>query len=265
MLFLRQVVMVVMAGFLLSQRGWGQDKVLIVCDEMKQMEVLAKFLREEGNYNVQIAEQEDLPDDLSDYRGVFNFVHRPLTEKVEEGLIHYALSGGRLITLHHGISSSKMLNKKWLPFCGVALFRKEREKGGWSVLGNVTAEFVNLRPGHYITSHGVSYKESTTYTPSDLPSTEQACPVLRFRRSEVFLNQHFTDGRQKQVLFGVKGRDPNTGTVYMQDRGGWFQRKGRGLAFYFQMGHATSDFHNRSYCQMLVNCLNWTERPDEAR
>ncbi len=235
----------------------AQEQVLIVSDEKEQMEVLAAFLRERGKFVVEIVDQEAFPADLSGYRGVFNFIHRPLTEKVEEGLIQYALSGGRLITLHHGISSSKMLNKKWLPFCGVALFRKERDEGGWSVLGNVTAELVNLRPGHYITSNKVAYPDTTTYTPSDFPSTEQTCPVLRFPRSEVFLNEHFTDGREKEVLFGVKGADPNTGKVYMQDRGGWFQREGKGWHFYFQIGHSTSDFQNPAYCQILLNCLTW--------
>jgi len=266
----RLFVTVLLGNFLLSVAGQAvaaeaQEQVLIVCDETAQMEVLAKFLLEEGNYPVQIVDQDDFPPDLSAYRAVFNFVHRPLTEKVERGLIEYTLSGGRLITLHHGISSSKMLNKKWLPFSGVALFRGERDKGGWSVLGNITAELVNLCPGHYITSHKVTYEGTTTYTPSDVPSTEQTCPVLRFPRSEVFLNQHFTDGREKQVLFGVKGRDLESGKVYMQDRGGWFQRKGKGWTFYFQIGHSTSDFQNRSYCQILMNCLTWDEKAQSAK
>ena len=254
-----------LVGFASPATGAAARKVLIVCDETPQMEALAKFLHDEAGYETQIVAQEDCPDNLSGYRGVFNFVHSPLTEKVEEALIAYALAGGRLISLHHGISSSKMLNKKWLPFCGVALSRKERDEGGWSVLGNITAELVNLRPGHYITSHRVVYDGTTTYTPSDFPSTEQECPVLRFPRSEVFLNEHFTDGREKTVLFGVKGNDPETGKLYMQDRGGWFQRKGKGWAFYFQMGHATSDFQNRSYCQILLNCLQWdTSQTDDS-
>lgn len=243
----------------------AEERILVVCDEREQMEVLGKFLGEEGKYEVQIVAQEDFPNDLSGYRGVFNFVHRPLTEKVEDALMAYALSGGRLITLHHGISSSKMLNKKWLPFCGVALLQGDREKGGWSVLGNVTAELVNLRPDHYITSHKVSYEESTDYIPSDFPSTEQTCSVLRLPRSEVFLNEHFTDGREKEVLFGVKGADPETGKVYMQDRGGWFHRKGKGWLFYFQIGHGTADFQNRSYCQILLNCLTWDAKSDKSR
>jgi len=261
----RVVVVALLVTFSLSLRSFAEERVLLVTDEREQMEVLAKFLNEEGKYDVRIVEQEDFPADLSGCRGVFNFVHRPLTEKVEEGLIAYALAGGRLITLHHGISSSKMLNKKWLPFCGVALFRGERDKGGWSVLGNVTAELVNLRPNHYITSHKVSYEGSTTYTPSDAPSTEQTCHVLRFPRSEVFLNEHFSDGREKVVLFGVKGADGETGKVYMQDRGGWFQRKGKGWVFYFQIGHGTADFQNRSYCQILLNCLTWNLKSDEIK
>lgn len=248
-------------GFLLGLASPAAEaaarKALIVCDETPQMEALAKFLRDRGGYETRTVTQEDCPDSLLEYRGVFNFVHGSLTEKVEDALIAYAFAGGRLITLHHGISSSKMLNKKWLRFCGVGLFRKDRDEGGWSVLGNIKAELVNLRVGHYITTHRIEYDGTTRYTPSDSPSIEQECPVLRFPRSEVFLNQHFTDGREKTVLFGVKGKDPETAKVYMQDRGGWFQRKGKGWAFYLQAGHATSDFQNRSYCQILLNCLDW--------
>ncbi len=40
-------------------------KVLIVQDELPQMEVLAKFLRERGRLSVTISDQQSLPDDFS--------------------------------------------------------------------------------------------------------------------------------------------------------------------------------------------------------
>ena len=48
---------------------------------MELMEVLAKHLPDEGKYSVQIVPQEDFPAEQAACRGVFNFVHRPLTEK----------------------------------------------------------------------------------------------------------------------------------------------------------------------------------------
>jgi hypothetical protein len=40
-------------------------KVLIAQDELPQMEVLAKFLRERGRLSVTISDQQSLPDDFS--------------------------------------------------------------------------------------------------------------------------------------------------------------------------------------------------------
>lgn len=237
----------------------SNGRVLVVCDENVQMEALAKFLTGKGGFEVKIVDQENFPDATEGFRGIFNFVHKPHTEAVEQALIEYAERGGRLISLHHAISSSKNQNKRWLPFCGIALLNRSlgRDNGGWHVLGGMSVELVNLRPDHYITSHEVHYSTTTAYTPSDSPSIEQQLPAIAFERSEMFLNQHFTDGRQKTVLFGMKAVDPETGKTYMQDRGGWYQQRGKGTHFYLQAGHATGDFLNPAYCQILLNCLTW--------
>ena len=75
--------------------------------------------------------------------------------------------------------------------------------------------------------------------------------------TEVFLNQHFTDGREKTVLFGFQIADPDTGVVHMQDRAGWYKAVGAGLVFYLQPGHAASDFQNPNFAQIVLNCLQW--------
>ena len=83
------------------------EKVLIVADEWPQMEVLATYLHTEGGYDVEKVEQDKLPDSLSGYDGVFQFVHRTFNDAPAQALIEYAKNGGRLIVLHHGISSKK--------------------------------------------------------------------------------------------------------------------------------------------------------------
>jgi hypothetical protein len=85
-------------------------KVLIVHDEPAPMEVLAGALREKAGLTVLSVEQDKLPDDLSGYRAVFNFVHRPMTTRAERLCIEYARNGGRHILLDHAISSSKREN-----------------------------------------------------------------------------------------------------------------------------------------------------------
>lgn len=236
-----------------------KPRVVIVCDERVQMEVLATFLREKGGASVEIVDEKAFPEKTDGLDGVYNFVHHTFDERVEKALIDYAEGGGRLISIHHAISSSKIRNRHWLGFCGIALLagRRPPDEGGWYVVGGGTVHMVNLKPGHYITTHDVEYPKTVAYTPSDAPSIEQHLPAIEFQKSEMFLNQHFTDARRKEVLFGMKAVDPKTGKTYMQDRGGWYQPRGKGWHFYIQAGHATGDYHQPAFCQVLLNCLTW--------
>ena len=80
--------------------------------------------------------------------------------------------------------------------------------------------------------------------------------------TELFLNQMFTDGRRKTVLFGMKG--VIAGKTYMQDRAAWTMPTGTGLVFYFQPGHFARDFQNRTYAQILLNAVEWQPKPENA-
>ena len=46
-----------------SDSAASSNRILIVHDELPQMEVLAKFLREEGGLDVTVVEQSSLPND----------------------------------------------------------------------------------------------------------------------------------------------------------------------------------------------------------
>jgi len=247
------------AGVLLAQGNepTAAGRALIVCDERVQMEALAKFLRNEGKLEIEIVDQDSFSTATAGCRAIIDFVHKPFSERVERALMDFAENGGRVISIHHSISSSKRQNKYWLGFCGMVLPTSRREQGGWHVVGNTTAVLVNLRPGHYITSHNVKYAKTTTYASSDILKAERILPALDFPLSEVFLGQQITDMRQKEMLFGLKCFDPKTSETIMVDRGGWYQRKGRGWHFYFQVGHATSDFQNPAHCQILLNAVTW--------
>jgi hypothetical protein len=238
------------------------ETVLILADEWPQMEVLAGYLQSEGGYEIQKVEQDNLPESFSGYHGVFQFVHGMLNDEAAQTLIKYTHNGGRLIVLHHGISSRKEKTKGWFPFLGIELDRSGKAKHRYIWVEGVTNILVNVNPGHYITSHNVNYQKMIEYQSSDQPSKPVKLPAIEFLNTEVFLNHQFIDGREKTVLFGLRYEDPETGKVYMQDRSGWFKRAGSGHVFYFQPGHAVSDFENSNYCQILLNCLTW-RRPQQ--
>jgi hypothetical protein len=233
------------------------ESVLIVADEWPQMEVLAGYLHDKGGYEIEKVEQDQMPGDLSGYRAVFEFVHGDLKDDPARALMDYAENGGRLIVVHHGISSAKKKTKGWLPFLGIELDLGKDAEHPYNWVHEVSFTLVNLNPNHYITSHNVNYPKIIEYQSSDQPSKPAKSPAIEFENSEVFLNHQFTDGREKTVLFGFHYKDPETGEIYMQDRSGWLKRVGRGYAFYFQPGHTVSDFEDPDYCQILLNCLTW--------
>lgn len=240
---------------LLTQSGWAKS-VFIVADEWPQMDVLEAFFEANG-YTVDRAEQDAMPKSLKQYDGVVEFVHGAMNDETAAKLIDYANQGGRLIVIHHGISSKKKQTKGWYEFLGMELDGREGVKNRYVWTHDVDLIFVNLQPEHYITSHKVNYDQTIDYAPSDQPSLTQTLPAILFKDSEVFINHQFTDGREKTVLFGFVYVDKETGKTYMQDRSGWYKPRGKGWAFYFQPGHAVSDFEHKNYCQILLNCLTF--------
>ena len=232
-------------------------KVLIIQDELPQMQVLATFLRQEGKLSMTIADQESSPDDLSPYKAVIVFIHKDLYEKTEKSIIEYTRKGGKLICLHHSISSKKAQNKYYFDFLGMRLDKGPMETGGYN-WKNSGWSLVNLNSQHFITNSDVEWDKKVTYTPSDYPSSEGTYPGISLGAdSEVFVNHKFIDGREKTVLCGIVYRDAETGKTYMQDRGAWIKKQGKGTIVYFMPGHTASDYENRNITQIILNAVRW--------
>jgi len=238
------------------------NKILIVHDELPQMEVLAKFLREEGGLDITVVEQSALPQEWSDYRAVIAYIHRVLEVPAEKAIIAYTENGGRFVALHHSISSKKADNEFYFDFLGIQLDNPTAAKnpvtpGGGYGWRDETLTLVNLNPAHYITSHNVTWGDEIPYIPSDQPSVEGLYPSLSLHESEVYMNHKFTDGREKTVLIGFRFLDDRNGQMFMQDRAGWLKKYGEGEVVYFMPGHAASDFKNRNISQMILNAITW--------
>ena len=191
-------------------------------------------------------------DDLSDYTHVIMYVHKTLDEKVEESLINYAVGGGRLIVLHHGIASAKMKNKKWLTFLGVKLYSRNHAEYPWGVLADTLHTMVNLYPGHYITTNSIDYQKTIKFE-TDYPILFSGeFQAFNLENTEIFLNQR-VDSNNKVILFGVCSEKGDI----MQASSGWVKNTGKGKVIYFQAGHSVSDFNNPNYLQVLRNAIEW--------
>lgn len=228
-------------------------------DEWDPMRVLERFLTELG-HEVACFTAAEAPDDFTSYDAGFAYVHQTLCQRLEQSLVRYVRQGGRLIALHHALASAKMHNPTWLELAGLHIAPPDADCYAWRVVPGVTHYLVNLRPDHYITSNKVQYDHHIEYTSSDAPSLPGRFPALSLPDTEVFLNQHFTDGRARTVLFGSRCADPETGRTSMQDRGGWIRRGGDGLLIYLQPGHTGNDFRHAGFRQILSNCLTWNGR-----
>lgn len=261
------VLLFAVAGIalLLGTSSEGRTEVLIIQDELPQMKVLAGFLQEKGRLSVTIRDQASLPKDFSAYRAVLVFIHRDLQEATEKAIIDYTQKGGRLICLHHSISSAKAANKFYFGFLGVRLDKGPMATGGYAYKASGWS-LVNLNPHHYITSFQVDWGQTMAYTPSDGPSAEGAYPSIRLADdSEVFLNHKFTDGREKIVLCGIVYQDQEANRTCLQDRGAWIKEQGKGIIIYFMPGHAASDYHRNGISQMILNAIRWTPGAAENR
>ncbi|MDX9754932.1 MAG: ThuA domain-containing protein [bacterium] len=230
--------------------------VLIVADEQGPMAVMQSDLVSQG-HAVTMVDQAQLPTGLSGYDAVFQYIHGAMTEATSQALIHYTRQGGRLILLHHALASARMNNPAFLAFAGLHLNPRDHPQTPWKVLGNVIHTVVNLNPSHYISSNQVSYPQTIRYRCAGPLVVEGDFPAFDLPQTECFLNQQFTDGYEKTVLFGFQTTDPETGVVIQQDRSGWLKPAGKGWIIYLQPGHAKADFAHPSFRQIIRNCLTW--------
>jgi len=245
------------------------DKVLVIQDELPQIEVLASYLLQESPLDVIVTDQNALPNDFNNYKAVLLFIHGGITRTTEDRVIEYTKNGGRLVVLHHSISSGKAANPYYFDFLGIQLDSPENSSGpvepgggyGWrhqeTDNTGVTLTLINLQPAHYITSHKIVWPDSALYQPSDFPSTHKNYPVIQLTNSEVYLNHKFTDGRQKTVILGLKYFDDRVDHLFMQDRAGWIKNQGEGEVIYLMPGHTAQDYKHPVIAQMILNAIQW--------
>jgi hypothetical protein len=228
----------------------GTD-VLMVADELPAMEVLSKQLKTRIGVSSTITTQDKMPEDLSAYRAVMVYIHKSIGAPAEEAFIRYAQDGGKLFLLHHSISSGKRENKLWFPFLDISLPNKPYAEGGYKYFDPADFDVVNLAPGNFITTHDVTFPDKVMFEGKETPS-------FAVKETEVYLNHVFSGPRT--TLLGIKYTDKTTGKVYEQPTAGWYRPAGKGMVFYFMVGHKASDYDNPVYAQILANAVTFASR-----
>ncbi len=211
----RALFLLLLAPLLLS----GASRNLIVCDEVPAMETLAKQIETRLHQSSEITSQDKLPASLRGYKSVIVYIHKDLTEIAETAFIDYAKGGGRLILLHHSISSGKRKNKYWFPFLGIQLPESYR------------------------------YVDDATW---EVIPTGRAKPFT-MHETEVYLNQ--VPDSNRKLLLKMRFHDPKTGEDFAQDTAGWVKKAGKGTVYYFMPGHKATDFEYEPYVAVLMKAI----------
>lgn len=227
--------------------------VLIVADEFPAMQELAAKLKGQENVDSKVVSQKEMPSTLAPYTAVVVYIHGTLSEPAENAFMDYTQAGGKLVLLHHSISSGKRKNAHWFDFLGVALPEGDVTNGGYKWIEGVTWELVNLNPNHFIMTNQVHYPAQISYPSADRSANRTTLPGFKLEHSEVYLNHVHTGPRT--ILMGLKFSEPKSGALYLQERAGWIKSAGKGTVIYLMPGHTSKDFENPAYGRIVLNAI----------
>jgi hypothetical protein len=240
-----------LVGFL-AVSNYVRAEVLIVADEFPAMEGLASKLKSEEKISSKVISQKELPENLAAFEAVAVYIHKDLSENAENAFIAYTLGGGKLVLLHHSISSGKRKNAHWFSFLGVSLPEGEVSQGGYKWIEGVSLDLVNLNPKHFIMTNKVTYPEHIAFTNASASLPGGNLAGFKLNESEVYLN-HVLDP-SRTLLMGLKYVDKN-GTTFMQSHAGWIKRAGKGTVIYLMPGHTKHDFEDPTYGRIVLNAF----------
>lgn len=249
-----RILRLILVSLCLALPALAANEVLIVADEFPAMELVAGKLKTVEAVNSRVVWQTNLPPDLSAFSAVVVYIHKNLMESAEQAFIAYTKAGGKLIVLHHSISSGKRKNKEWFKFLGISLPEGDVAKGGYKWTEGITQQVVNLAPDHFITAHGVKYPEQVAFKGA-ASAREEALPGFTLTDSEVYVN-HQLEG-PRTVLLGFKYTDAKSGATYMQSHAGWCRPSGKGWIVYLQPGHGLADLNHPTFERILLNAIVW--------
>ena len=235
----------------------ARGDVLIVADEFPAMQVVAEKLKSVEHRDSQLVDQAHLPTALEPFDAVVVYIHKGLDAAAEHALIGYARGGGRLVLLHHSISSGKRQNRDWFKFLGVELPEGSVDAGGYKWIEGVTMQLVNLATNQFMMTNQITYPETAALPTSD--GRVRNLPAFTLDETEVYLNHQLHGPRT--ILMALQFTDKASGKVWVQETAGWVRPADKGSVIYLMPGHSQRDFENPVYGRIVLNAI--VARPEE--
>jgi hypothetical protein len=232
-------------------------QVLIVADEFPAMQELAGQLQKQEGLESKLVKQTELPADLKPFKAVVVYIHGKLLPEPEKAMVNYTKEGGKLVALHHSISSGKRTNTLWFDFLGVDLPKGDVDAGGYKWTEGVTLEIVNLATNHFLTTHKIAYETNFPFAEPQKPA--RVLPGFTLHESEVYLN-HQLKG-ERTLLLGLRYKDAKTGKEWAQAHAGWYRPSGKGWIYYLLPGHSIREFQHPAYVRMVINTIIYQPTP----
>jgi hypothetical protein len=223
-------------------RAAAPPAVLMIADELPAMQVLADELAARARLKSVIVTPDQVPP-LNVKSTVIVYIHKNLAEPLEIALLDHARAGGKLILLHHTISSGKRTNKYLFEALGIVLPTGEVTAGGYKYIDDTTFDLFNVAPKNPITTRKVKYPKRLSAPAAD---------AFTMAKTEIYLNHQLVGPRT--LLLGIHWTD-DSGKLYVQETAGWTKPLGKGRLFYFMPGHYPDDFKNPLYAQILTNAV----------
>ncbi len=215
---------------------------------------------------------------------IFTYNKSLYKKKTVKNIIAFCEKGGKVIALHHNVSSVMLRRPEWLAFTDVDIKKGEKNPYPWSVIEggdlfllqlnsedkimkgvvlegdapelNQLAELQGLKPPENIHLEGDKRIVSFEIPPeihAEVDALPRA-PALVFKKSEYFINLVLNPNPNRELLFAAYFEDPESGRRYFSANGAWKLPRGEGVLYYFMPGHSTWDF-TEEYCKILRNCL----------
>jgi hypothetical protein len=237
-------------GVVVACGALARADALFVADEFPAMEVVARQLKAEEGVASKLVDQKHLPDSLAGFQAVVVYIHMGLSAPAERAFIDYAEAGGRLVLLHHSISSGKRQNRDWFTFLGIELPQGDVAAGGYKWTEGVSVTYVNVAQSDPIMNKQVRYPQTVAYAAGKSPET---LPAFTLKDTEVYLN-HVLRGEHTPLL-GLKYTDAQSGQTWMQSTAGWRRPVKQGWVLYFMPGHTAHDFEDAAYGRIVLNAI----------
>ncbi|MBD3351460.1 MAG: hypothetical protein GF364_08230 [Candidatus Lokiarchaeota archaeon] len=185
----------------------------------------------------------------------------------------YCDKGGKLIALHHNVSSMMMRQPEWLEMMKVKIEKGEKAEYPWSVIEGGDLYLTNLAPDSIITTNEIKYKDSVPainlpIEPNKVVTTHELLtkdqkqeyhsrekePAILFNKSEYFINHVLLPEPERTLLFALYFIDEASGREFISNNGGWKMPFGQGTIYYLMPGHSVHDY-NDTYCKIIRNCI----------